>query len=77
MVNVRLPVELVKYLENYQSKHGLASRTQTIIKAIEQLRALELIEGYKALKTERQRQPDPLADLGSGQAIAPSDEETW
>lgn len=76
-VNLRLPGYLLAYLEQYQKQHGLSSRTEVIIKAIQTLREQELIEGYKALSRESRRKPDPLAQKPSRDGLEPSSEEDW
>ena len=74
-VNLRIPGELLAYLEEYQKKHGLDSRTAVIIRAIQALRNQELIEGYKALALESP--PDPLSLQPSRDGLHPSSEEDW
>jgi metal-responsive CopG/Arc/MetJ family transcriptional regulator len=76
-VNLRLPGYLLAYLEQYQKQHGLSSRTEVIIKAIQTLREQELIEGYKALSREYRSRPDPLAQQPSRDGLVPSSEEDW
>lgn len=76
-VNLRLPSELLAYLEQYQRQHNLSTRTEVIIKAIQTLREQELIEGYKALSRSYQRKPDPLSKKPSRDGLEPSTEEDW
>ena len=76
-INLRLSNELLAYLEEYQQRHGLPTRTEVIIRAIRTLRAQELIEGYQALDHEYQYQPDPLGQHPSKDGLLPSDEESW
>jgi metal-responsive CopG/Arc/MetJ family transcriptional regulator len=76
-ISVSLPTEWLRYTEIYRKTHGLSSRSEVIVRAMEALRERELAEGYRALAEEYAKHPDALLDAGVAEGLAPSSEETW
>ena len=76
-ISISLPPETIRYAEQYQREHGLASRSEVMLEAIKALRDRELIEGYKAWAEEFRSNPDPLTEMGLHEGLEPSTEDTW
>ena len=62
-VTVSLPVDALRYADEYKEAHGL-NRSEVLALALKALRAEELAEGYRALAAEYAENPDPLLDSG-------------
>ena len=76
-ISISLSPELLRYAEEYQKTHKLASRSEVIALAMKALRERELFNGYKAMAEDYQKNPDPLLDSGINDGLEPSTEETW
>jgi Arc/MetJ-type ribon-helix-helix transcriptional regulator len=76
-ISISLSPELLRYAEDYQKAHGLASRSEVIAHAMKALRDKELLEGYKAMAEDYKKNPDPLLDSGINEGLEPSTEDTW
>jgi Arc/MetJ-type ribon-helix-helix transcriptional regulator len=76
-ISISLSPELLKYAEEYQKVHKLASRSEVIAHAMKALRDRELLEGYKAMAEDYKNNPDPLVDSGISDGLEPSTEDTW
>ncbi len=75
-VNATIQEELLSYLDDYASRHGVRSRSQALNAAIRALREKELEEGYRALAAAIERgeetYPPFLAD-----GLDTPDEKAW
>ncbi len=76
-ISVSLSPELLRYAEEYQKAHKLSSRSEVIAHAMKALRDKELLEGYKAMADDYQKNPDPLVETGISDGLEPSDETSW
>jgi metal-responsive CopG/Arc/MetJ family transcriptional regulator len=76
-ISISLSPELLRYAEDYQQAHGLASRSEVIAHAMKALRERELLEGYKAMAEDYKKNPEILLDAGVNDGLEPSTEETW
>ncbi len=76
-ISISLSNELIKYAEDYQRRHKFNSRSEVVATAMRLLRKQELIEGYKAMREEYERTPDPLVELGTADELLPSEEDSW
>lgn len=76
-ISISLSPELLRYAEEYQKTHKLASRSEVIALAMKALRDKELLEGYKAMAQDYQKKPDPLIEAGINDGLEPSDETSW
>ena len=56
--SVSIPAELANFLECYQRKHGLSSRSEVVTKGLEKLKEAELAAAYKDHAQHWQRDPD-------------------
>lgn len=73
-ISVSLPKDLIRYAEDYQRQHGVGSRSEVMVRALEALREAELIESYKQHALEN---PDPLLEMGTSEGLQPSHEDDW
>ncbi len=76
-LSVSLPAELARYAESYRKTHQLESRSEVIVRALEALRTLERIEGYKQMAQDYRSNPDLLLDSGLSDGLEPSTKENW
>jgi Arc/MetJ-type ribon-helix-helix transcriptional regulator len=76
-LSISLSPELLRYAEEYQKTHNLASRSEVISLAIQALREKELLEGYQAMAEDYEKNPDLLLDAGISDGLEPSDESSW
>lgn len=76
-ISVSLSPELLKYAEEYRKIHNLASRSEVIAHAMKALKERELLEGYKAMAEDYQKNPESLVEAGINDGLEPSDETSW
>ena len=76
-LSISLPAELLRYAAQYKHIHQLESRSEVIARALEALRTLERIEGYKQMAQDYRTKPDPLMDSGISDGLEPSTEDNW
>lgn len=75
-VSLSLPPDLLAYADTYRQAHGLSSRNEVFVLALQVLRNAELAEGYRAMAADYAIHPDLLAE-GGVEGLEPSDETTW
>ncbi|WP_200853842.1 ribbon-helix-helix domain-containing protein, partial [Klebsiella pneumoniae] len=51
-MTISLPPDIARYIKDYQQTHGLESRSEAFVKAVQALREQELAEQYTALARE-------------------------
>jgi metal-responsive CopG/Arc/MetJ family transcriptional regulator len=65
-ITARIQGDLASYLEEYRTKHKLATRTDALEEAIRALkqreREAELREGYRQMALDYAKNPDPWLD---------------
>jgi metal-responsive CopG/Arc/MetJ family transcriptional regulator len=65
-ITARIQGDLASYLEEYRTKHKLATRTDALEEAIRALkqreRDAELREGYRQMALDYAKNPDPWLD---------------
>jgi metal-responsive CopG/Arc/MetJ family transcriptional regulator len=65
-ITARIQGDLASYLEEYRTKHKLATRTDALEEAIRALkqreRDVELREGYRQMALDYAKNPDPWLD---------------
>lgn len=76
-VSISLSQELLEYAESYRESHGLSSRSEVLVRALQTLREVELAEGYRELSAEYKTRRDPLVDAIGADGLEPSDETSW
>lgn len=75
-MTISLPPDIARYIKDYQQTHGLESRSEAFVKAVQALREQELAEQYTALAREN----DPERGLfleGNTDGLEPSDGSEW
>src|SRR5680860_1509850 len=65
-LSVSVPAQLVKFVEDYKSEHGLATKSSVVERALEVLRARELERAYAQAAAE----VDPAWDTTPGDGLA-------
>ncbi len=76
-ISISLSPDLLKYAEEYQKTHKLSSRSEVIAHAMKALRERELLEGYKVMAKDYQKNPESLLESGINDGLEPSDETSW
>lgn len=51
-ISISLDARLLLFAEGYRARHGLASRSEVVARALELLRERELAEGFRAMAEE-------------------------
>ncbi|WP_045234362.1 hypothetical protein [Deinococcus pimensis] len=76
-LEISLPEASLRWAEEYRETHGLAHLDAVLVRAVEVLRDLDLIEGYRVAAGEHRRSPDPLLDSDISEGLEPSDGREW
>ena len=75
-MTISLPPDIARYIKDYQQTHGLESRSEAFVKAVQALREQELAEQYTALA--RENDPERALFLeGNTDRLEPSDGSEW
>lgn len=75
-MTISLPPDIARYIKAYQQTHGLESRSEAFVKAVQALRERELAEQYTALA--RENDPERALFLeGNTDGLEPSDGSEW
>ena len=75
-MTISLPPDIARYIKDYQQTHGLESRSEAFVKAVQALREQELAEQYTALA--RENDPERALFLeGNTDGLESSDGSEW
>jgi len=69
-LSVSVPAQLVRFVEDYKSEHGLATKSSVVERALEVLRARELERAYAQAAAEA----DSAWEAASADGLA---DESW
>ena len=75
-MTISLPPDIARYIKDYQQTHGLESRSEAFVKAVQALREQELAEQYTALARENDHERALFLE-GNTDGLEPSDGSEW
>jgi hypothetical protein len=72
-INVTVPPRLARFLDEYQTWHGLESRSAVVALAIQTLKDLDMQQGYAEQAKYQRNHPETFIGLDTSDGLDPED----